>query len=582
MSDPVRLRILYDVPGWAYHGYARGIQEYAPPDFDVSISPIKVDGRLLPWDEILGSTPPDLLFLLDYGRAVEVNCEISARGWTTVLMVAWSRGWPSDVMRFWPAYCVADAVLVSNLASWERLGRLPRSYSIPYGVDGQIFKVQTPIEQRKPRVLWVGSQYFRTLKGYDDYIVPLATRLGELGIECDIRLVDSFGADKATPAQMSDWYNSGTVLVCASESEGTPTPPIEAAACGCTVVSTRVGNMPELIRDGVNGYLVDRSVDGLLDGVLAATEHYARLATQMQEDVRPWLWYHRSYQYYQMFREVLGMEGEGAAPAPSRRPDLSADLTVFLTTVGAPSFEACLDHLARQDTKFRLESIQQVAPLSAALQRMLDRCETPYYVQVDEDMLLYPHAVQTLHRWMRSAPDNAAMCVGNLYDAHLGRAIQGVKIFRRDVGRRYPWTATPFVLDRIRRMQVDGLRIQAAPVDGLDPASPSILGLHGVNWSVEALYERYFTLESWRRAHQDVMSWFAAVPPDLLARFLREPTEETFLAVMGVLGAALRFPSGGVPRKDFRVTPALPGLATARSLFAELTAAPREDARPGS
>jgi hypothetical protein len=78
------------------------------------------------------------------------------------------------------------------------------------------------------------------------------------------------------------------------------------------------------------------------------------------------------------------------------------------------------------------------------------------------------------------------------------------------------------------------------------------------------------------------MGWFAAVPPELLARFLREPTEESFLAVMGVLGAAVRFPSGGVPRKDFRLTPVLPGLATARRLFAELTAAPPEDARPGS
>jgi hypothetical protein len=582
MSERVRLRVVYDVPGWAYHGYASGIKKYAPPDFDVSISPIKVDRRLLSWDEILGSTPPDLLFLLDYGRAVTCNKEIRARGWSTVLMVAWSRGWPSDVVRFWPAYCVSDAVLISNLASWDRLGRLPRSYSIPYGVDGQIFKVRTPIEQRKPRVLWVGSQFFRTLKGYDDYIVPLAARLGELGIECDTRLVDSFGSDKATPAQMSDWYNSGTVLVCASESEGTPTPPIEAAACGCTIVSTRVGNMPEMIRDGVNGYLVDRSVDAILEGVLAATENYVRLATQMQEDVRLWLWYHRSYQYYQMFREVLGMDGEGAPPAPSRRPDLSTDLTVFVTTVGAPSFEACLDHLARQDTKFRLEIIEQVAPLSAALQRMLDRCETPYYVQVDEDMLLYPHAVRTLHRWMRGSPDNTAMCVGNLYDAHLGRAIQGVKIFGRDVGRRYPWTDTPVVLDRIRRMQEDGFLIHAEPVDGLDPASPSVLGLHGAVWSAEALYERSFTMESWRRAHADLVGWFAAVPPELLARFLREPTEESFLAVMGVLAAAIRFPSGGVPRKDFRLTPVLPGLATARRLFAELTAAPPEDTRPAS
>ena len=212
-------------------------------------------------------------------------------------------------------------------------------------------------------------------------------------------------------------------------------------------------------------------------GVLAATKNYVRLATRMQEDVRPWLWYHRSYQYYQMFREVLGMDGEGAAPSPRRRPDLSGDLTVFVTTVGAPSVGACLDHLARQDARFPLEIIERVAPLSAALQQMLDRCTTPYYVQVDEDMLLYPHALRTLHRRMLAAPDRAAMYVGNLYDTHLRRAIQGVKIFRRDVGRRYPWTDTPIVLDRIRRMQEDGFVIQSEPTDGLDPASPSILGL---------------------------------------------------------------------------------------------------------
>ena len=40
---------------------------------------------------------------------------------------------------------------------------------------------------------------------------------------------------------------------------------------------------------------------------------------------------------------------------------------------------------------------------------MLDECTTPYFVQVDEDMLLYPHAVRTLHERMAAAATEVAM-----------------------------------------------------------------------------------------------------------------------------------------------------------------------------
>src|SRR5438132_881901 len=179
---------------------------------------------------------------------------------------------------------------------------------------------------------------------------------------------------------MADWYNHGTGLVCASSAEGTPNPALEAAACGCTVVSTRVGNMPELIRHGRNGYLVQRSLRALLKAVRAACRNYPRLSAAMQTDIREWDWAKRSTEFFQTFLEVL-------APAPRPPParlELTNEVTVFVTTVGAPSLPACLERLKRQDCTFELCVIDHVAPMHVAFQRMLDECRTPYYVQVDE------------------------------------------------------------------------------------------------------------------------------------------------------------------------------------------------------
>ena len=46
---------------------------------------------------------------------------------------------------------------------------------------------------------------------------------------------------------MAEFYNSIGTIICYSESEGTPNPVLEAAMCGRPVISTNVGNVPELM-----------------------------------------------------------------------------------------------------------------------------------------------------------------------------------------------------------------------------------------------------------------------------------------------------------------------------------------------
>lgn len=59
-----------------------------------------------------------------------------------------------------------------------------------------------------------------------------------------------------TQAEMSDFYNGLDVIAIASVAEGDPRPLIEGMACGCFVVTTNVGIVPELVVHGVNGLVV--------------------------------------------------------------------------------------------------------------------------------------------------------------------------------------------------------------------------------------------------------------------------------------------------------------------------------------
>ena len=514
------LRILYDADGWAYHGNARGLQAHAPPDFEVSLA--SLDGREV--DEVLGDAPPDVVLLLPSRRAPSVRAALSRRGWSTRLVTTVSAGWPSSLGAFLSAYEASDAVTLANHEYWDRTGRLPGTWAVPYGVDPDVFRITVPIARRPRRVLWVGSLFHRGLKAYDDRVLPLRDRLLARGIECELLAVDSRGGDRRSPAEMVEWYNTGAAYVCASRAEGTPNTLLEAAACGCAVVSTRVGNASELIRDGDNGCLVDGDVEVLLRGVETALARHVSLATRMQADIRAWHWSARAPLFYEVFRSVMaGHRPPGTVP----RLDLSGIVTVVAASTPGALGAARRELLAEQDAAVTL----RVVPPGQET-RALREASTPYVVRVDATVLLYRDAVRRLWDALGRAGPGAAGVTGPLLDTHLLRPSGRVALVRRetltDAANHHPAT--------------DDLRPESP---GTEPAP---LGLVGLGCTRSELYRSYSAESSRRDSCPD--PWPAVAPETLLRRVLEERSGDDLAALMGMLAGALR--RRGTPDADPR------------------------------
>lgn len=56
--------------------------------------------------------------------------------------------------------------------------------------------------------------------------------------------------------KLVEYYQNATIFILPSYYEGSPTVLLEAMACGVPVIATRVGGIPELIKDGKTGLLV--------------------------------------------------------------------------------------------------------------------------------------------------------------------------------------------------------------------------------------------------------------------------------------------------------------------------------------
>ncbi len=103
-------------------------------------------------------------------------------------------------------------------------------------------------------------------------------------------------------ADMPSFYNACDCYVCASKSEGMSLSVLEAASCGCIIISTRCGDIEELIVDGENGLLIDRSKEDLQEKLIYLKDNKderIRLSKSIRESVvSSWDWRVKSEKWF--------------------------------------------------------------------------------------------------------------------------------------------------------------------------------------------------------------------------------------------------------------------------------------------
>ncbi len=142
-------------------------------------------------------------------------------------------------------------LFVGNLVDVKAPDRLLHAWQIlqQSGNESMTSNRTTPIlpYSHTPRLLLVGS----------GPLMKKLQRLAEkLGIADHVQFLGQLPQD-----QVALWMNAADCLVLPSKSEGTPNVVLEALACGTPVVATPVGEAPELVKNDVNGYVVEQDVE---------------------------------------------------------------------------------------------------------------------------------------------------------------------------------------------------------------------------------------------------------------------------------------------------------------------------------
>ena len=298
-AEKMKVAIFYDQEGWAWWNRAQELKKHLNREMDIVLFRLGDQINAMDYDLVVVFDP----YLYDYVRHIPKE----------KLIIGCSCPKFLDQARQLLDSDLCSAILVNNATMYEDLGRHDKVFCCQNGVDTDLF-TPSSVAINEPVGCWVGNSGSAGNKGLD-LIAEACEKAGVQLVALDKEATKDRDTLLTREQVRNNIYHRASFYICASEWEGTPNPALEALACGLPVISTRVGNMPEIIMNGYNGYLVDRSVESLRTAIealrasdLAELSRNARLSVE-----KLWTWRHQAGKYGKMFHAIVDANRKDAS-----------------------------------------------------------------------------------------------------------------------------------------------------------------------------------------------------------------------------------------------------------------------------
>jgi hypothetical protein len=251
MEKALKVALVVDDHNWCFGHMARGIQKFAPAEYDVQV----MDATEF---SIYTENHPLLL------KSFDAVCQFSWPECThhlpvrNCVVVAHEGVMYSQHSKSWQA-----RMLATDIRNWERAGKvLPdvnaaicftetladavseivsEAVVCPPAVDTTIFRPYPRTGPQTVRVGWCGQPTEH--KG-----LVIVNRLREMLPDYQWNVNNRSAGNPLPAGVMAQWHSHNDVFLCTAYSEGGPLTVLEAMACGVPVLSTPVGIVPTIQR----------------------------------------------------------------------------------------------------------------------------------------------------------------------------------------------------------------------------------------------------------------------------------------------------------------------------------------------
>ncbi len=290
-----KILLFYDLKGWAWWHRINNIARNQPNDILIESVQFNegFNHQLYDLVVIFDSYITDIIFKVPAEKLI-IGCSCPAK----------IKDFLNTLLVYKPL-----AGLVNNREMYIYTKDLYRTFYCPNGVDEELFKPGSSVISDLT-ACWAGNSRHIIDKGLDN--------IRRVCSKADIPLMVYDRAERngmvITQDELRDQiYHKANFFICFSDYEGTPNPALEALSCGLPVITTKAGNMPELIVDGINGFLIERDEESLLSAIERLKKSDI---TKMSENARNsilngWTWKEQAEKYTTMFRTLI-KKGNGS------------------------------------------------------------------------------------------------------------------------------------------------------------------------------------------------------------------------------------------------------------------------------